>query len=106
MIRLRPEIAGLLQDRDIGAVRASLQVAIELEHATIPPYLYALYSIAPGTNQAAASIIRSVVLEEMLHLTLAANILNAVGGEPMLDDPSLFPHIPARCREPSRRSST
>jgi len=59
-----------------------LQAAIEVEHSTIPPYLMAMYTIKPGTNRAAYQAIRSVVLEEMLHMTLAGNILTAVGGTP------------------------
>jgi hypothetical protein len=54
---------------------------MKLEHATIPPYLTALYSLKPGTNLEAFHIIRQVAVEEMLHLTLVANVLNAVGGE-------------------------
>ena len=57
-----------------------LYAALQLEHATIPPYLTALYSLHPGTNSDAAHVIRVVAVEEMLHLTLAANLLNAVGG--------------------------
>jgi len=94
VIRIHPEITGRLQPGDVDAVRASLQAAIELEHATIPPYLYALYSLEPGTNSAAANIIESIVIEEMLHLTLAANILNALGGSPVLDSPTFIPHYP------------
>jgi hypothetical protein len=94
VIRIRPEITGRLQVGDADAVRASLQAAIELEHATMPPYLYALYSLEPGTNSAAANIIESIVIEEMLHLTLAANILNALGGGPGLDSPTFIPHYP------------
>lgn len=94
MITLRPEIADRIKAGDISSVRASLQLAIELEHATIPPYLYALYSLAPGTNTAVAGIIESVVTEEMLHLTLAANMLNAIGGSPVLDSPAFIPRYP------------
>lgn len=94
MIRIRPGITGRLQAGDVDAVCASLQAAIELEHATMPPYLYALYSLEPGINSAAADIIGSVVVEEMLHLTLAANILNALGGGPVLDAPTFIPHYP------------
>jgi Ferritin-like len=72
-----------------------LRVAMQLEHATIPPYLLALYSIHPGTNVDATQIIRVVVVEEMLHLTLAANILNAVGGTPDLMAPDFVPLYPA-----------
>ena len=55
--------------------------AMKIEHATIPPYLTALYSLKPGSNLEAFHVIRSVVVEEMLHLTLAANVFNAVGGD-------------------------
>jgi len=63
---------------------AALANAIKLELATIPPYLTALFSISKSGNAAAGAIIRSVVMEEMLHLGLACNILNAVGGCPDL----------------------
>src|SRR5579884_2346875 len=72
-----------------------LAVAMQLEHATIPPYLTALYTIKPGTNRDASMIIREVVVEEMLHLTLAANVLNAVGGKPDLTVPGFVPTYPA-----------
>jgi len=76
-----------------------LQIAIELEHSTIPPYLCALYSLKDGENLEVAQILRSVVMEEMLHIVLAANVLNAVGGAPDLchkrfvpDYPTYLPH--------------
>ncbi|MEV4234720.1 ferritin-like protein [Nocardia sp. NPDC050408] len=75
-------------------LRRHLQWAIELEHATIPPYLCALYSLEPGRNTDAAQVIGSVFVEEMLHLALAANLLNAVGGEPKIDAPELLPAYP------------
>src|SRR5687768_12916112 len=68
--------------RTVEDLREYLQVAMQLEHATIPPYLMALYTIRPGTNPDAVRILRVVAIEEMLHLTLAANLLNAVGGIP------------------------
>src|ERR1700722_8856121 len=73
-----------------------LHVAMQLEHATIPPYLLALYSIRPGTNADAIRILRVIAVEEMLHLTQAANILNAVGGEPDLTAPKFVPDYPAK----------
>lgn len=82
MIRVHPKVSALLAHGDVQGLRDALQAAIELEHAVIPPYLYALYSLMPGGNEAAAGIIGSVVIEEMLHLTLAANILNGVGEQP------------------------
>jgi len=72
-----------------------LYVAMQLEHATIPPYLLALYTIHPDTNPEATRILRTVVVEEMLHLTLAANIFNAVGGKPDLTAPGFVPKYPA-----------
>ncbi len=80
---------------DIQSLRRHLQWAIELEHATIPPYLTALYSLKEGQNREAAQVLLSVVMEEMLHMTLAANVLNAVGGAPRLDHPHFLPKYPA-----------
>jgi hypothetical protein len=60
-----------------------LQVALQVEFSTIPPYLTAMYSIKDKTSLA-YQFIRSVVMEEMLHLNLASNLLNAVGGTPTL----------------------
>lgn len=71
-----------------------LHAALQLEHATIPPYMTALYSIRPGTNLDAVQILRVVVVEEMLHLTLAANLLNAVGGTPDLTRADFVPRYP------------
>jgi hypothetical protein len=78
----------------VASLRAHLQSAIELEHATLPPYLCALYSLDPIRNAAAAEVLCSVFVEEMLHLTLVANLLNAVGGRPRFDTPELLPGYP------------
>ncbi|MBP2326610.1 CDGSH-type Zn-finger protein [Kibdelosporangium banguiense] len=75
-------------------LRRHLQWAIELEHATIPPYMCALYSLDPERNGEAVHVVGSVLAEEMLHLALAANLLNAVGGRPELDTPRLLPAYP------------
>ena len=71
-----------------------LQGAIELEHSTIPPYLQALYSIKHDANTIVADLIRSIVIEEMLHLTIAANILNAIDGTPTINKPTFIPDYP------------
>ena len=74
-------------------LRDHLQLAIKVELTTIPPYLYALYSINdPATTS--AKYIRSVVTEEMLHAVLMANILLGVGGEPRFYDPDVIPEYP------------
>ncbi|GAB3967109.1 hypothetical protein GCM10029978_033720 [Actinoallomurus acanthiterrae] len=84
-----------------------LQWAIELEHATLPPYLCALYSLDPERNPEAVEAVAGVFIEEMLHLTLAANLLNAVGGRPRLDSPRMLPPHPRRLPhgDPSLRLS-
>lgn len=72
--------------------------AMMIEHATIPPYMTALYSIKPGTNLEAFHIIRAVLVEEMLHLTLVANVFNAVGGnmQSTLTAPDFIPKYPTK----------
>ena len=78
----------------LADLRTRLQWAIEIEHSIIPPYLCALYSITPGANREAVETITSVFIEEMLHMTLAANVLNAIGGAPALDQPGFIPTYP------------
>jgi CDGSH-type Zn-finger protein len=79
----------------LDSLREHLQWAVELEHSTLPPYLCALYSLDPERNPEAVEVVASVFVEEMLHLTLAANLLNAVGGRPVLDAPQLMPGYPS-----------
>ena len=73
--------------KDAVDARRMLQTAINVEFATLPPYLYPLYSIHPGTNLAAAGRLKSIALQEMIHMTLVSNILNALGGHPILRPP-------------------
>ncbi|MFJ5270791.1 ferritin-like protein [Streptomyces sp. NPDC088358] len=75
-------------------LRRHLQWAIEVEHSTLPPYLTALYSLDPARNADAAQLIGGVFVEEMIHLALVANLLNAVGGQPRLDAPHMLPPHP------------
>ncbi|MEU8925300.1 ferritin-like domain-containing protein [Kitasatospora sp. NPDC048545] len=81
-------------------LRAALQQALNVELATIPPYLAALLSVKAGTNVEIAEIIRSVVREEMQHLAQVANLLNAVGGQPRIGRPGLVPTYPGRLPGP------
>jgi hypothetical protein len=81
---------------NLPELRTYLQGALEIEHLTIPPYLTAMYTIRAGTNQDAYYMIRSVVLEEMLHMTLVANLLNAVGGRPRVAHPDFVRSYPAK----------
>lgn len=86
-----------LQKREINTVPelvASLHGAVRLELATLPPYLTALYSIKQHANPLPAHILLSVAREEMLHLCIACNILNAVGGHPVITAPGFPPKYP------------
>lgn len=73
-----------------------LQTAILIEHSTIPPYLTALYSIKDGTNASASQIIRSVVVEEMLHMIMVCNVMNAVNIQPSVNRPQNYPTYPMK----------
>ncbi|MFI5798353.1 ferritin-like protein [Streptomyces sp. NPDC051677] len=73
-------------------LKAALQLAVGLELSTVPVYLTALYSIKEGANEDAQQTIRSVVMEEMLHMTLAANVLNALGEHPSVKPVDFLSH--------------
>lgn len=66
----------------------NLQIAIGVEFGTLPPYLYAMFSIPPGENVASAALIKSVLMQEMIHMCLACNILSALGGTPDITPPA------------------
>lgn len=72
------------QDRDITWLQQSLQSAVELELSTLPPYLCGMWSIKDQTSTA-YQIIHSVVMEEMLHMGLACNMLTTIGGTPQIN---------------------
>jgi ferritin-like protein len=91
-VQVRAPLVGTVTS--LESLREHLQWAIELEHSTIPPYLCALYSIEPSQNSEATELVSSVLFEEMLHMTLAANLLNAVGGRPQFDIPRMLPGYP------------
>jgi Ferritin-like len=108
----------------VESLREHLQTAMAVELSTIPLYLFGMYSVQtpkeyvndpryynPITGAIRStfdsiriSIIRhpnapffcslGVVAEEMLHLSLAGNILLAVGGEPKVYDPLIIPQYP------------
>ncbi|MDX3357811.1 ferritin-like protein [Streptomyces sp. ME01-24h] len=64
-------------------LRQALQVAVELELATIPPYLCAWWSVQ-DRSATVARLIRGIVTDEMFHMGLACNMLVAVGGRPRI----------------------
>lgn len=79
----------------VEQLRDHLQSAIELEHSTIPTYLTSVFSIMPGSvNEEAGQLIFNIAVQEMLHMTLAANLLNAIGGQPQVNTPDFIPTYP------------
>lgn len=81
------------EQRDINWLRDSLQVAIQLELATLPPYLTAYWTIKNESHGMRESI-REVWLEEMLHFGLACNLLVAIEGSPIVADAMVVPKFP------------
>ena len=79
---------------NLSEAQAQLQSAIGVEFGTLPPYLYSMFSIPPGENVDSAELIRSVLMEEMVHMCLASNILNALGGDPRLTPPTYPGELP------------
>ncbi len=95
MIRVqRSWVQGVRAATSAADLHEYLQAALNLEHATIPLYLNAYLSLQRGTNNKVGSTIRSVVVEEMLHFVIVANVLNAVGGHPVIDSPEIMPTFP------------
>jgi hypothetical protein len=93
MLYMKPELFALLDTDKIEDLRKVIQSAIEIEHSTMPPYLYALYSL--GTSNAAIySTLREIAVEEMFHMLLACNLLNAIDGKPKINDPTFVPNYP------------
>lgn len=79
-----------------------LQTGLEIEYSTVPIYLFTYYSInrtpslpkdwAPARQNQVATLankagglIMSVAVEEMLHMSLVANVMRALGGTPDLN---------------------
>jgi hypothetical protein len=95
MIKLNRNIVrGIRSATKAEHLHGYLQSAIKLEHSTIPPYLTAMFSLKPGVNDVIAGMIRSIVVEEMLHLAIAANILVAIDGHPRINTPAFIPAYP------------
>jgi hypothetical protein len=69
------------EKRDVEWLKGALQTAVALEHSTLPLYLSAMFSLKIQ-NYTTYNLIRSVAMEEMGHMAIAANILSAIGGRP------------------------
>jgi rubrerythrin len=82
-LQLRNIQTAVLQDdaarQTLGAL---LQSALQLEFATIPVYLSAAFSLN-GNSEIYELILRAAI-EEMLHFTAVANLMNAIGIAPKI----------------------
>lgn len=68
-------------DRKVEWLKRALQWAVELEFATIPPYLCGAWSIIDPSHPVRGHL-TDIVLQEMLHMGLACNMLSTLGGVP------------------------
>ncbi|MEV7152906.1 ferritin-like protein [Streptomyces sp. NPDC093084] len=71
--------------RDVQWLRTALQVAVEIELSTIPPYLCGWWSVI-NRKCDAARLVRRIVSDEMFHLGIVCNLLAALGGRPRIRD--------------------
>jgi hypothetical protein len=82
--------------QNLSDLTEALQNAIRLEHSTIPPYLTALATLSGNSPSVvyARQVLHDIVVEEMLHMTLACNLLNAIGGHPKIAVTGFVPDYP------------
>jgi hypothetical protein len=80
-------------NRDLDWFKEGLREAIRLEFSTIPPYLCGLWSVK-NDGDPVFSVIRDVVLQEMLHMGLMCNLLSAVGDTPPINSKAFVPLYP------------
>jgi len=79
--RLRAIQTTEIRDEDARqALGVLLQSALQLEFATIPTYLSAAFSLT--ANSKIYQLILRAAIEEMLHMTAVANLMNAIGIAP------------------------
>jgi hypothetical protein len=83
--------------RDTGWLQESLQAAVELELATLPPYLCGAWSVK-NQSDPVYNLVLGVAMEEMGHMGLACNMLTTIGGTPQITAPSYPGPLPGGVR--------
>jgi len=88
-------IAQHIQDgiTTLADLQDALQTAMQLEFATLPPYLCAQWSINSDPSNV-AGIIQDIAVQEMHHFALAGNMLTAIGGTPDVANSAFVPSYP------------
>jgi Ferritin-like len=81
------------EKRDYAWITSALQIAIELEHATLPLYLSAMFA-HKVQNYPSYNLFRSIVMEEMVHMAISCNVLAFIGGTPQIKN--LSPAFPGK----------
>ncbi|TBA12000.1 ferritin-like domain-containing protein [Rhizobium ruizarguesonis] len=79
----------------LGDLRDALRLAMQLEFATIPPYLSAKWSIKFDPDRV-EGVLHHIVGQEMNHLALAGNLLTAIGGKPRIARKGFLPKYPLK----------
>jgi len=95
LLRIDAGVFALADSGTLDGLKKALQSAVELEHSTMPPYLFARYSLGASlANFEIVELLRTIVQEEMHHMLLAGNLLKAIGGSPVIDSPEFVPPYP------------
>lgn len=93
------ELMGIPTDQwDPSHLQNAVQIAIELELSTLPPYLCGLWSISDPATDPAPALILGVAQEEMLHLGLVCNMLKGLGGTVEVSAPTYPGGLPGGVR--------
>ncbi|HEX3147667.1 MAG TPA: ferritin-like protein [Gemmataceae bacterium] len=82
------------EDRDLDWLKQMVQFAVQLEFATIPPYLTAFWSVKDTSTAPAPNVILVIVLQEMLHMGIVCNLLSSLGQTPVIASPGIVPKYP------------
>ena len=72
-------------DHNLCWLQKALQAALELELATLPPYLCGQWALK-DQDSVPANLIGDITIEEMGHLGLVCNLLRATGQQPKIFD--------------------
>ena len=81
--------------QSVADVQNAVQTAIDIELSTLPPYLYAKMTILPGCNSPAMQRLNGIVGQEMIHMCLVCNIMNAINGTVSINPPTYPGSLPA-----------
>ena len=79
--------------RNVDELKEALQLAMQLEFATIPPYLCAQWSVRVDPDRV-EGLLHHIVGQEMNHLALAGNLLTSIGGRPQIARADFLPCYP------------